>query len=129
MLDEVHAYLSALPDLFDFLPDGFGQREGFGLNLLDGHSPTVTGERKQLVWLLMAADCVAVPRGVLLYPGAGEDSPAVPSLSSVGAERRHTAGVAVAVSHWNTHDAAHGHTGVLIYTHTHTHPLNQPLTT
>lgn len=35
----------------------------------------------------------------LLYPSAGEESFSVPSLSSVGAESCHTAGVAVAVPH------------------------------
>lgn len=68
MLDEVHADLSASPDLFDFLSDGFGQREGFGLNLLDGHSPTVTGERKQRVLLLTAAGGAAVPGGSYCIP-------------------------------------------------------------
>lgn len=33
-----------LPDLFDFLSDGFGQRESLCLNPLDGHRPAVTGE-------------------------------------------------------------------------------------
>lgn len=36
--------LFALPDLFNFLSNGFGEREGLGLNLLDGHSPAVTVE-------------------------------------------------------------------------------------
>ncbi len=33
-----------LPDLFDFLSDGFGQRESLGLNPLDGHRPAIAGE-------------------------------------------------------------------------------------
>lgn len=60
----------------------------------------------------------------LLYPSAGEESFSVPSLSSVGAESRHTAGVTVAVLHEDTRDAAHRYTGLLIYTHT----LNQLVT-
>lgn len=33
-----------LPDLFDFLSDGFGQRESLCVNPLDGHGPAITGE-------------------------------------------------------------------------------------
>lgn len=47
--EEGDGHQVALPDLFDFLSDGFGQREGLGLNLSDGHGPTVTGEWKQAV--------------------------------------------------------------------------------
>lgn len=39
--------VSVLPDLFDFLSDGFGQRESLHLDSLDGHSPAVTGEEKR----------------------------------------------------------------------------------
>lgn len=49
LIDEPHRDVGALPDLFDFLSDGPGQREGLGLNLFDGHRPTVTAEGKQLV--------------------------------------------------------------------------------
>lgn len=31
-----------LPDLFDFLSDGFGQRESLCLDPLDGHCPAIT---------------------------------------------------------------------------------------
>lgn len=31
-----------LPDLFDFLSDGFGQRKSLCLNPLDGHRPAIT---------------------------------------------------------------------------------------
>ena len=51
----------------------------------------------------------------LLYPSAGEHCFPVPWLSCMGAETRHTAGVAVAVPHRYTHDAAHGHTSFMIY--------------
>lgn len=60
----------------------------------------------------------------LLYPCAGEEGFSVPSLSSAGAESRHTAGVTVAVLHDNTRDTAHRYSGLLIYTHT----LNQLVT-
>lgn len=43
-----HNTQASLPDLLHFLSDGFGQREGPGLNLFDGHSATVTGEWKEL---------------------------------------------------------------------------------
>ena len=39
-----------LPDLFDFLSDGFGQREGLWLNPLDGHRPAVTGGGNYIKW-------------------------------------------------------------------------------
>lgn len=37
-------YVCVLPDLFDFLSDGFGERERLCLNPLDGHRPAVTRE-------------------------------------------------------------------------------------
>lgn len=59
---EVHSRLFALPDLFDFLSDGFGQREGLGLDLSDGHGPTVTGEWKQAALCLICGKGVGVLR-------------------------------------------------------------------
>lgn len=41
-------YVCALPDLFDFLSDGFGQRESLCLNPLDGHRPAITAEEKDV---------------------------------------------------------------------------------
>lgn len=39
-----NVFVCLLPDLFDFLSDGFGQRESLCLNPLDGYCPAVTGE-------------------------------------------------------------------------------------
>lgn len=50
-----------------------------------------------------------------LEASASEEGPAVAWLPSAGAECRHTAGVAVAVScGWVAHDAPHGHEAFLI---------------
>lgn len=58
----------------------------------------MTQGQNEYNWTSLMFMCF-VTQVFLLYPSAGEESFSVPSLSSVGAESCHTAGVTVAVPH------------------------------
>lgn len=109
--------------MFDFLSDGFGQREHLGLKPFDGYGLTITekkGAEQPMthlhLWFRGAKSMQqSSQRAHSLESSASEEGPAVARLPSASAECCDAAGVAVTVSDgWVTHDATHAHETILI---------------